>query len=132
MDDLLENKLRRIVKARLERGRRTAVAKAAGHANGTWVTNWITRVQKHATLDELAAMLRELRVDIGRALASPDATDDLDWEVFGVMGRLETEAEKRLALRLIRSVSEAQHVPQSTPQTAPRPARAGRKGRGTR
>lgn len=132
MDDL-ENRMRRLVRARVARGRRDAVARAAGHGNGTWVTNWLTGVQQHVSIDELAAMLRELQVDLGRALASPTEVDDaLDWAVFGLMGQLKSREKKELAVKLVHSLTGGTpDALQSILREAARPHRVNRKARGT-
>lgn len=131
MTGSLEDRIRRIVRLRATRGRRVAVAQAAGHRDGSWVTNWLDGRQKHATIDEIAAMLTELGVDLAKAVATPDVNDDLDWEALAVMGQVPTE-RKALALRMLRSLLGRGAEPLSIPQADPRPHRATRKEPGKR
>lgn len=101
MAETLEDRVRRIVRVRLARGQRDALAQAAGHQKGTWVTNWLTRRQRHATIDEMDAMLRQLGISLARVIAVSDVDDAIDWEVFGLMGRLSDPQKKRDARDLV-------------------------------
>lgn len=134
MPDTVETHLRKLVRHRMKRGQRDAIARAAGHQNGTWVTNWLKGVQKHATVDELCAMLRELHVDIGRVLTSLTAESQRaaeDWEVFERLGQI-PEEHRPAALHLIVSVVDRFAAPRSTQQPTPRPNQVARKAPGKR
>lgn len=100
MATTLEDRFRRAVRARMARGRRDAVAQAADHADGSWVTNWLAGKQKHASLDEIAAMARELKIPLDRLLTRSDADADADWAVYGAMALVPREL-KDVALGLI-------------------------------
>lgn len=114
----------------MPRGKRDSVAAAAGHDDGSWVSNWLAGRQKHATIDELAAMLRVLHVDLGRVLTlQTTGIADEDWEIFGGLGRIQ-EAARPTAIQLILAVIEKYAEPQSVQQQTPRPNRRVRTERG--
>lgn len=129
VDESLENLVRRIVRLRMKRGQRDAVAKAAGHPDGSWVSNWLSGAQRHVSVDEMAAMLKALGVSLAKVLTIPDATADLDWEVFGLMARV---ADKQLARDLVAGVADGSMTVVAKAQSAS-PARRRRAGdRGAR
>lgn len=100
---MLEERVRRVVKLRLQRGQRERVAAAAGHL-GPWLSGWLAHRQD-ATIDEMAAMLKALGLSLSKVIAAPDATA-LDWEVFGLMGRLTDDEQKQDARDLVAGLAD--------------------------
>lgn len=72
----LEDRARRIVKARLKRGEREMVAQAAGDHLGPWLSGWLAGRQD-ATLDEIARMAKALRLSLPRLLGASVDDDAL-------------------------------------------------------
>lgn len=113
----------------MQRGQRERVAAAAGHL-GPWLSGWL-RHRQDATIDEMAAMLKELGLSLSKVIAAPDAAD-LDWEVFALMGRLTDEQKRQDARDLVAGladdavtiVARAPSVPE-----APRPRRTAERSR---
>lgn len=113
--DNLENRVRRAVRLRMKRGQQQMVAEAAGHDKGSWVSNWLAGRQKHATIDEMAAMLKALDTSIQTVVGAPTAAD-VDWQAFGLMGALKTPEAKQDALLLLRGlVDDAVFVVSQSP-----------------
>lgn len=100
MDSRLENLFRRAVKAKMKRGQQTAVAQAAGHRDGSWVSNWLSGAQRYASFDEIVAMARQLQIPLAKLLETPDGAE-IDWEVFGLMGRVKSAERKRICRDLV-------------------------------
>lgn len=96
----LENKVRRVVGARLRRGDRGACALAVGH-QAPWITKWL-KADLHATVDEMDLMARYVGLSLAKIISAPDAAE-IDWEVFAMMARVE---DKQLARDLIAGIAD--------------------------
>lgn len=127
---ILENRVRKVVAARLQRGERAACAAAADH-QAPWITKWL-KGDLSATLDELAAMAAYCKVSLSNVIAARDAAD-VDWEVFGMLGAM-TPDQKALARDLTAGLlDESVTIVAQRPNapSAPRPLRTSRKARRT-
>ena len=130
VEEVLENRLRELVRDRLVRGEAPACARAAGHDHASWLSKWLSG-NVGASIDEIAAVLSYVGLDLGRTITSADAAR-LDWQLLGVAGRL-NDAQKKILLdlgeQLARGLVQQIAVTQSPTGQAPRrppPARRGR------
>lgn len=121
----LEERVRRVVGRRLRRGQQTECAAAAGH-KAPWLSKWLSGGLS-ATVDELAALTSYVGVALSTVIATSDASP-LDWEVFGLMGRL-SDDRKRVARDLVERIAD-ESILIVAPE--PRPTARGRRRSATR
>lgn len=92
----LENRIRRLVEAQLQRGERAACARAAGH-QPPWLTKWIAG-DLHATIDEMDAMLSHLG---GSLQAAVGTLGEDEREVLQLWARIRDHEAKRHLLVIL-------------------------------
>lgn len=128
MEPTLENAVRAVFKRRMRRGLRDKVAEAAEHEDGSWVSNWMARRQKHATLDELHAMAKALGLSLAKIISLHEAKVPVElisaiqdpWTVAGVealevLGASDPDL-KRLTVQTLRATAR---LPSVRPDSAP-------------
>jgi hypothetical protein len=100
---VLENRVRRIIAARLRRGDKGACAAAAGH-QAPWITKWL-KGDLHATVDEMQSIAAFVGLSLSRLLADGKAAT-LDADLLALLSDEKTATQVREFLALPEPIQE--------------------------